>query len=307
VTEPVRTADDPADVGRRLAIRLVTAAAVCVALAAGTYLLLVRTRLGQRFDNAALIGSQQQSLSSRLRDYYFLEHIRAGTFAAVLIVIAVYGVVRRRPRAGLAMAGAAFLAVVCTDLAKNQILTRPFLVPSDAIRQNNTFPSGHTATAIGCALALVVLSPPIIRGLVALLAGSYSWIVAADVQTAGWHRPSDAIGASLLAFATIAVCAAVVCWRRPLGEGRRSAHWVAFPVLGVVGVLSAVLSAVNASRGLAILVKTRDSPNPLTPAVLNDAYLFSVNLTVFVVVCLLISLLLVLGKHDLDQPRARPG
>jgi hypothetical protein len=46
------------------------------------------------------------------------------------------------------MAGAAFLAVVCTDLAKNHILTRPFLVPSDTIRQNNTLPSGHTATAI---------------------------------------------------------------------------------------------------------------------------------------------------------------
>ena len=295
-------ANETADAGRRIALRLVAAAAVCVALAAATYLLLVRTRLGQRFDNAALIGSQQQSLSSRVHDYFFLERIRAGTFVVVLIGIAGYGLVRRRPRSGIAMAVAAFLAVVGTDLAKNHILTRPFLVPSDAIRRYNTFPSGHTATAIACALALVVLSPPAVRGVVAILAGSYSWVVAADVQTAGWHRPSDAIGASLLAFATIALAAAVVVWRRPVGVGRRTGHWAAYPVLGVVGIVSAVLTAVNASRGLGILVRTRNSQIPPTPAVLNDAYQFSVNLTVFVVVCLLIGLLLVLDKYDLDQP-----
>ena len=293
------------EAGRRLALRLMAAAAVCVALAATTYLVLVRTRLGQRLDNAALIGSQQQSLSSRVHDYYFLERIRAGTFLIVLIAIALYGVWRRRPRAGIAMAVAACLAVVGTDLAKNHILSRPFLVPSDVIRPVNSFPSGHTATAIGCALALVVLSPPILRGPVAILVGSYSWVVAADVQTAGWHRPSDAIGASLLAFATIAVFAAAVAWRRPMGVGRRTGHWAAYPILAVVGIVSAVLTAVNASRGLGILVKTRDSPVPPTAKVLNDAYLFSINLTVSVVVCLLIGLLLLLGRYDLDAPK--PG
>lgn len=291
------------DAGRKLAIRLLVAAAVCVVLAAVTYLLMVRTRLGQRLDNAALIGSRQQSASSRVHDYFFLSRIRLGTFVVVLIAIALIGVARRRPRAGLAMATAALGAVVGTDLSKNAFLTRGYLVQSDRVRVNNTFPSGHTATAIACALALVVLSPPIIRGVVAILAGWYSWVVAADVQTAGWHRPSDAIGAALLAFASIAVFVALVAWRRPMGAGRRVGHWAAYPVLAVVAIASAVVSAVNASKGVAFLLRTADVPLPLSPEVLNDAYQFSVNLTVSVVACLLIGLLLLLGKYDLDEPR----
>ncbi len=294
-----------ADTGRRMAVRLVIAAALCVLLAAVTYLLLVRTHLGQRFDNAALLGSQQQSLSSRVHDYFFLTRIRAGTFAVVLAAIALYGVLRRRPRAGVALAGAALLAVVGTDIAKKVILTRPFLVPTDIIRTENTFPSGHTATAIGCALAIVVLSPPAIRGIVAILVGWYAWVVAADVQTAGWHRPSDAIGAALLTFATVAVIAALLAWRRPMGTGRRTGHWVAYPVLTIVGLASGILTGLNASRALAILRSTTDSPRP-RPALLNDAYQFSVNLTVVVVVALLILLLVLLDNNDLDQPAATP-
>jgi len=302
VVEPA-SADAAEDVRTKLALRLVLTAAICVVLAAVTYLILVRTTLGQRFDNAALIGSEQQSASSRASDYYFLERIRAGTFAVVLIGIALFGVVRRRPRAGVALAFAAFLAVVGTDISKNWILTRPLLLHSNLTPNANTFPSGHTATALGCALALVVLSPPILRGLLAILAGSYSWIVAADVQTAGWHRPSDAIGAAFLAFATIAVIAALVVWWRPLGTARGTANWATYPVLGIVGLVSGFLTVLNAARGLRILVRTHDSPIPPPPAALNDAYQFSVNLTVFVVVCLLIGVLLLLGKHDLDQPR----
>jgi membrane-associated phospholipid phosphatase len=288
---------------RKLVIRLIVAAAVCVVLAAIVYLLLVQTHLGHRFDNAALIGSQQQSLSSRVHDLFFLQRIRPATFATMLIAITLCGVARRRPRAGLALALAALVAVVGTDIAKYWILPRPFLVPTDAIRDVNSFPSGHTATAIGCALALVVLSPPVFRGIVAILTGWYAWVVAADVQSAGWHRPSDAIGAALLAFATVAVFAALVAWRRPMGTGRQTGHWAAYPVLAVVGVVSAILTAVNASRAIDILVRTADSPTPARPELLNYAYQFSVNLTVSVVVCLLIALLMLLGRYDLDQPR----
>lgn len=298
------TAPEPdARAGKRLAIYLFTAAAVCLVLAAVTYLLMVRTHLGHRFDNVALVGSKQASPESRVHDYFFLERIRAGTFAVVLVVIAALGIARRRPRLGVGVAFAAFVAVVGTDLAKNHILTRQFLVPGDAVRSANTFPSGHTATAIACALALVVLSPPVVRGLVAILAGSYSWVVAADVQTAGWHRPSDAIGAAFLAFATVAVMAGLLAWWRPMGTGRRTGHWVAFPVLAVVGLVSATLTGLYASRALAILVRTRDSPAVPPASVLADAYRFSVNLTVSVVVALLIALLLILGNRDLDQPQ----
>jgi hypothetical protein len=304
VTE-TETVDVDYDAGRKLAVRLLIAAAVCVALAALVYLLMVRTRLGQRLDNAALIGSQQQSLSSRVHDYFFLSRKHPGTFVVVLIAIVAIGVARRRTLAGVLMAGAALGAVIGVDFAKNIVLSRAYLVQSDSIRADNTFPSGHTATAIACALALVVLSPPAVRGVVAILAGWYAWVVAADVQTAGWHRPSDAIGAAFLAFAAIAVLAAILAWYRPMSAGRRTGHWAAYPVLAVVATVSAIISAVNASHGVAFLVRTSHVPLPLSDAVLNDAYQFSVNLTVSVVACLLIALLLLLGGYDLDEPRGK--
>jgi hypothetical protein len=52
---------------------------------------------------------------------------------------------------------------------------------------------------------------------------------------------------------------------------------------------------------LRFLAANNDSLDP-TPAILGDAYRFSVNLTVLVVVSLLAATLLLLGRSDLDQP-----
>jgi PAP2 superfamily len=288
---------DPAS----LSMTLLTAAGFAATLAAATYLLMVRTTLGQRFDNAALFGAVEQSPSSRLHDIFFLERINAISFAIVLITIVALGFARRRRILGIAVALAALISVNGTDLLKDVVLTRPYLVADDAFRSANTFPSGHTATAIGCAFALVVLAPPAVRGLVAILAGSYSWAVAADVQTAGWHRPSDAIGAAFVCFAVICVVAAVVVRTRRTGSGTRLTHLPAFVVLGVVWIVSMVIAAINAARVLHFLARTSE-PVTLTQAVLHDSYEFSVNLTVAVVVTLLIALLLLLGRADLDEP-----
>ncbi|HEX3708161.1 MAG TPA: phosphatase PAP2 family protein [Mycobacteriales bacterium] len=284
--------------------RLLIAAAFSAGLAAVTYLLMVRTVLGQRFDNAALLGSLEQDPSSRVHDIFFLERINAASFAAVLLIIVALGFARRRRVLGVSVAVAALVSVNGTDLLKDGVLTRPFLVADDALRRANSFPSGHTATAISCALALVVLSPPAIRGLVAILAGSYSWIVAADVQTAGWHRPSDAIGATLICFAVICVVAALLVRRRPTGSGLRLTHVPAFAVLIVVWGVSMTLAALNSVRVLRFLAHTSE-PVQLTHALLNESYQFSVNLTVAIVVTALIILLLLLGPYDLDEPATR--
>jgi membrane-associated phospholipid phosphatase len=199
------------------------------------------------------------------------------------------------------VAVAAGVSVIGTDVLRKAILTRPALVHSDLVAAVNTFPSGHTAAAISCAFALVVVSPPAWRGISAVVAGSYAWFTAAAVQTAGWHRPSDAIGAALLGFAVVALLAAVVASRRPVGEGTRYWHVPAFGLLGVVWLGAGALSALYAVRVLRFLASHSDSLQ-LTRAILDDAYQFSVNLTVVVVVSLLMLLLMLLGRHDLDQP-----
>jgi hypothetical protein len=284
-----------------LSLRLVMAAVVTTVLAAVVYVLLVHTALGQRFDNAALLGSHEQQVSTRTNDISRLQRITADSFAVVLAVLVVLGLVRRRPRLGIGVAVAAGIAVVGTDLLRKVILDRPLLVHSDRFFPVNTFPSGHTATAIACALALVVVSPPAWRGISAVLAGSYAWFTAAAVQTAGWHRPSDAIGAAFLGFAAIAMVAAIVAAWRPVGSGRRFGHVPAFVVLSIVWLVAGALSALNAARVLRVLAVQPDSLTP-TPAILNDAYQFSVNLTIVVVVSLLGALLVLLGPYDLDQP-----
>jgi membrane-associated phospholipid phosphatase len=289
----------PADV--ELGRRLVVAAVVAAALATLVYLLLVHSALGQRFDNAVLLGSREQQNSTRLLDESILQRITGDSFAVVLAILVLFGLARRRLRLGIGVAVAAAIAVIATDLLRRVLLHRPQLVHSDVLYPVNTFPSGHTATAISCALALVVVSPPAWRGISAVIAGSYACFTAAAVQTAGWHRPSDAIGAALLGFAAISLVAAVIAIRRPVGSGRRIGHLPAFVILGLVWLVAGALSVVNAARVLRFLADHADTFNP-TPAILNDAYQFSVNLTIVVVVSLIATLLVLLGPADLDEP-----
>jgi membrane-associated phospholipid phosphatase len=290
-------------IGTGLGRRLIIAAAAAAVLALLVYIVSVHTALGQRFDNAALLGAHGQRNSTRLGDVSLLRRITVDSFVIVLLIIIGIGVVRRRPRLGIAVAAAAAVAVGATHVLRTHLLDRPTLVRSDAFFPSNTFPSGHTATATAVALALVVVCPPAWRGVAAVVAGSYAWITATAVLTAGWHRPSDAIGAALLGFAVVAATAAVIAAVRPIGSGRRVAHLPAFAVLGVVWLVASVLSILNAARVLHFLVDHADSLTP-TPSVLNDAYLCSVNLTVVVVVTLLGLLLYLLGPCDLDQPRS---
>jgi hypothetical protein len=152
-------------------------------------------------------------------------------------------------------------------------------------------------------LALVVVSPPAWRGVAAVAAGSYAWVTASAVQSAGWHRASDAIGAAFLAFAVMALAIALLATRR-IRTGTRVTHVPALLILGGVWIYAALRSAVNAARVLHYLAENSSALTPST-VVLNEAYQFSISLTVVVVVSLLIALLLMLSNYDLDAPRSR--
>jgi len=289
---------------RRLATRLLVAAAVAALACAAIYVLFVYTAIGQRFDNAALLGARQQLPATRISDTDQLQRITADSFLLVLVLIVGFGWVRRRPRLGISVAVAAAFSVLFTDLLRRVVLGRPALVDNALVQAYNTYPSGHTATAISCALALVVVSPPSWRGISAVVAGSFAWFTAAAVQTAGWHRPSDAIGAAFLSFAAVAIMAAVIARYRPVGTGHRLGHVPAFAVLSVVWLYCLAAGALNAERVLRFLANN-DAAAPTPPGILSDAYRVSTNLTIVAVVSLLATLLLLLGRADLDQPKPR--
>jgi membrane-associated phospholipid phosphatase len=287
----------------RRAAWLVVLAVLAVGAAGTFYVLFVRTSTGQRFDNAALLGSYQQYPATRAADNAALQRITADSFALVLVALVSIGLLRRRILLGLAAAFTAGITVVGADILKRYVLSRPALVSTDYAITTNSFPSGHTATAVACALALMLVSPPRWRGVVAVVAGFYAWGVAAQVQTAGWHRPSDAVGAALLAGAVVALVGAVLLVWRPTATSWSRPHRIALTILGLV----ALGSGAGTAFGLLKVLRWLHGHSPSvasTSAIRNDAYLTGVSATVVVVVVVLAVLLLLLGHVDLDhRPR----
>ena len=290
-----RRVDDP---GRAVARRLAVAAAVALIATILCYLLLVRTSLGQRFDNAAYLGSQASPSTPRVTDGNQLRRITADSFAVVLLALVGIGVFRRRIWLGVGSAVAAGIAVIGTDVLKHWVLHRPPLTATDV------YVPGNTAAAVACAMALVLVCAPRWRGLAAVVAGTYGWITAAQVQTAGWHKPSDAIGGALLAFATVAAVAALVAWNRPVYVEPSRPHRIAFAVMASVGLidgLAMVIGLIHVLRDF-----RRNVPSLLeTSSIRSDSYFTGVTLTVFVVVVLVMTLLALLGRVDIDHVERR--
>ncbi len=80
----------------------------------------------------------------------------------------------------------------------------------------NSFPSGHTATAVGFAGVILLARPRV--GLLALLG---ALAIAWSRMALGAHHLSDVVVASLLAFVT-----AALCWRAARRHGDRLEAWV---------------------------------------------------------------------------------
>jgi membrane-associated phospholipid phosphatase len=258
------------------------------------YILMIRTSLGQRFDQAAYLGSASQRSTFTNLSTTLLQHITAYSLVVVLLILVAIGVLRRRPLLGVAAAFAAGMAVVLTNLTKGHVFTtRPLGAPT------RSFPSGHTATAVACAMALLFVSRPAWRGIAAVIAGSYGWATAAQVELAGWHKPSDAIGAAFLAFGSVTAVAGVMAWVRPLDRDSRASPTWAIAVLGAVAVAAAV------GIGWGLVDVLGDLQHPATtsesPAVQHAAYLTGLAMTVEVVVLLLLVLMTLFGRWDFDD------
>jgi membrane-associated phospholipid phosphatase len=250
------------------------------------------------FPRAALrpgryLGIPGQSPTEYTLNKTILQEITGYSLGLVLLILVIIGLLRRRPLLGAAAALAAGLAVLATDLSKGHIFTGPPLAPA-----STTFPSGHTATAVACAMALLFVSRPAWRGLAAVVAGSYGWLTAAQVQVAGWHRPSDAIGAAFLAFASVTAVAGIMALVRPVERDRTGPSRWAVAILGAVAVAAAVGTGWGLVNVLGDLRRYSTATEP-TP-VHHAAYLTGLALTVEVVVLLLLLLTALLGRWDFD-------
>ena len=105
-------------IGARWVVMSVIALAVLVA----SYLLLVRTYLGQYVENSALLGAREASTADLDDALHNLNYISMGALILIMIVYVIIGIVRKAWRVALAAMGVLGGATVVTELLKKVIL-----------------------------------------------------------------------------------------------------------------------------------------------------------------------------------------
>ena len=208
--EPGRRSEQVAD---RAFPRFLKIAGKALFGAALVYALGVCTRWGQHFGDAAYAGRLQSSPELRRGALEVLETLRGSSIVLIGGAALLVALVRGRPR--LALLTAAVLAVsILGGEALKRALVRPDYGIDPAGMTGNWAPSGHATVAMTLVLCVLLVVPDRLRVSVAIVGATYAALVASGTLAAGWHRPADAIMASLWSFgiATLGV-AVLVAWR----------------------------------------------------------------------------------------------
>jgi hypothetical protein len=212
----------------------------------------VRTERGQLMERIALTGNAigQDRVTDLVNTV-----LNVVTVVSVIVAVVLVGfiaLVRRRFRVALAATLLVAGANLTTQVLKQVVITRPeFGVDGELTAVGNSFPSGHTTVAASVAVALVLVVPPAVRGFAAVAGAGFAALTGVATLSAGWHRPSDAIGALLI----VGGWAAGVSFLLVLTEREEAVpggHPVAATLLGLaaVGFLGAAFVAFRMTEGV---------------------------------------------------------
>lgn len=154
----------------------------------------VVSAVGQTVEAAALEGADygQTTLwqvAEPVLDIVSTSFIALGAAAAVAVAL-----VRRRWALAVQAAVLVGGANLTTQLLK-RLIERPDLGPAS---YGNSLPSGHTTVAASVAAAVLLVVPRRARPWVAVLGAVYTAATGVSTLIGQWHRPSDAIAASLV-------------------------------------------------------------------------------------------------------------
>ncbi|MET8174132.1 phosphatase PAP2 family protein [Streptomyces clavifer] len=161
------------------------------------------------------------------------------TVMAGLAVIVLLTLVRRCWRQGFAALGVAILAIGAKEVFKSTV-PRPDLVGAPENLLDQGFPSGHTVIPAALTLAAVLVVSPRIRPYVATAGVLWLACIAAATATMGGHRPSEVLGATLLACA----CYGLATWLLPPAaapgatRSPRALHVIALALALIVALVS---------------------------------------------------------------------
>jgi membrane-associated phospholipid phosphatase len=184
------------------------------------------------------------------------------TVGVVGVLLAAIALLRGRPRVALGV-----IALLAVTSVSSQILKAVLAYPRFAGQTGAAhvtpaaFPSGHSTAVMTLAIATVMVVPPRMRALAAVVGGGLALTVGISVVLRGWHFPSDVAGGFLLATGwgltlVAALRLATLRWPErtmrgrfapPVGrvtEAATGAGLAAIAALGVVLGLGAVVLAV---------------------------------------------------------------
>ena len=236
------------------AAMLIVLAALFGAALVFVYALFVHTEIGQRVDNAALVGRSAVPEGLIEDAWTLLDTISILSLVAASILVGVIGIIRRRPMLAAAAGVVLLGSNVTTQVLKRVILTRPELL-DDGVKAYNTLPSGHSTVALSVVAALVLVTSRHRRSMVALVGTGYAALVGMSTMVAGWHRPSDAVTAWLVVGMWTSLAAAVLAMRRDagrvLGDTQGADATEALMWVGAAGLLMMTLAG-----GFALTVVT---------------------------------------------------
>jgi hypothetical protein len=178
--------------------RLLFGALLSAALLIAGYLVIVSTSWGHQLDDDAYFGRKALSRKVIVLDSKLLDHVSKAVLMLAAIILLVIAAVRRCAFVGVIAVVGFGCAVIGAEILKHSLPWRP-LVPDDHLLRSNlrfeTYPSEHATIGTSLALGLLLVSPSRWRPWLAVAAGCLSATFATAVLFAGWHRPSDALGA----------------------------------------------------------------------------------------------------------------
>ena len=221
--------------------QLLLGALMCAILLIVGYLLLVGTGWGHRFDDDAFFARKLLNWRIIRLDFDILDLVNKAALLAAAIMLLMIATVRRCILVGVISVAGFACAVAGAEILKHALPWRAlnssdFLLESGF--QRNTYPSGHATIGTSLVLSVLLVSSSRWRPWLAVAGGSVSSTFATGVLFAGWHRPSDAIGA--LAWSGLCMSLAAASAIRLRGRPR--------------SVIGHPVRAVLASLALAILV-----------------------------------------------------
>ncbi|MBV9299226.1 MAG: phosphatase PAP2 family protein [Verrucomicrobia bacterium] len=216
---------------------LLLGALFCALLLVLGYFVLVSTPWGHQLDDDAFLGRAAMSRKVVKFDSRILELVSKAALLLAAVMVLVIALARRCPFVGVIAVVGFGCAVLGAEILKERLPWRA-LVADDRLLsvgfQKGTYPSGHATVGTSLALCLVLVSSARWRPWLAVAAGCMSSTFATGVLFAGWHRPSDALGA--LAWSGLCMTMAAAWAVRFRGRPRRAISNPTPAVFGSVGL-----------------------------------------------------------------------